>query len=155
MKVKAKRQAQILKLISTAEVETQEEITLYLKNQGFRVTQATVSRDIKDLHLVKTVGSDKSYRYMASEQIAVDNIEHRDRFSIIFRDGVLSVHLAQQLVIVRCRPGMAPAVAAVIDSAARPEILGSIAGDDTIFLAADSEASAQAVVTDFKQVIKQ
>ena len=86
MKIKEKRQAQILKLISSTEVETQEEITIYLQNLGFKVTQATVSRDIKDLNLVKTSGVQKRYKYMASDQILADQPDRKDRFSSMIRD---------------------------------------------------------------------
>ena len=148
MKVKEKRQAQILKLISAVEVETQEEITLYLQNLGYKVTQATVSRDIKDLNLVKTSGSQKRYKYIASDQITSETPDRKDRFSSLVRDGVIDVRVAQQFV-------MAPAVASVIDSVDRAEIIGSIAGDDTIFIAADSAESAVMLQNEFRQIIKQ
>lgn len=155
MKIKEKRQAQILKLISSTEVETQEEITLYLQNLGFKVTQATVSRDIKDLNLVKTSGVQKRYKYMASDQITSDYPDRKDRFSSLVRDGVVDVRTAQQFVIIRCHTGMAQAVAAVIDGVSHPEIIGSIAGDDTIFLAAESMESAASLQEEFRQIIKQ
>lgn len=155
MKVKEKRQAQILKLISAVEVETQEEITLYLQNLGYKVTQATVSRDIKDLNLVKTSGSQKRYKYIASDQITSGTPDRKDRFSSLVRDGVIDVRVAQQFVILRCHAGMAPAVASVIDSVDRAEIIGSIAGDDTIFIAADSAESAVMLQNEFRQIIKQ
>ncbi len=155
MKVKEKRQAQILKLVSSTEVETQEEITLYLQNLGFKVTQATVSRDIKDLNLVKTSGLQKRYKYMASDQISVDIPDRKDRFSVLVHDGVIDVRAAQQIVVIRCHSGMAPAVAAVIDGVEHPEIIGSIAGDDTIFLAAESLDAAVALQNEFRQIIKQ
>lgn len=155
MKVKEKRQAQILKLISSTEVETQEEITLYLQSLGFKVTQATVSRDIKDLNLVKTSGVQKRYKYIASDQIVADLPDRKDRFSVLVRDGVVDVRTAQQIVVIRCHSGMAPAVAAVIDGVEHPEIIGSIAGDDTIFLAAESLDAAVALQDEFRQLIKQ
>lgn len=155
MKVKEKRQAQILKLISAAEVETQEEITLYLQNLGFKVTQATVSRDIKDLNLVKTSGVQKRYKYIASDQISSDLPDRKDRFSSLVRDGVIQIRTAQQFVILRCHAGMAQAVASVIDSVDRSDIIGSIAGDDTIFVAAESVDAALALQNEFRQIIKQ
>lgn len=155
MKVKEKRQAQILKLISTTEVETQEEITLFLQNLGFKVTQATVSRDIKDLNLVKTSGTHKRYKYVASDQVLGDEDERQDRFATLFRNGVIAVNTAMQFVVVRCHPGMAQAIAALIDSVNRPEILGSVAGDDTIFIAASTIDAALTIENDFRQVIKQ
>ena len=155
MKVKEKRQSLILKLISSTEVETQEEITLYLQNLGFKVTQATVSRDIKDLNLIKTSGAQKRYKYMASDQIVTDIPDRKDRFSALVRDGVIDVRAAQQIVVIRCHSGMAQAVAAVIDSVDHPEIIGSIAGDDTIFLAAESLEAAIALQNEFHQLIKQ
>lgn len=155
MKIKEKRQAQILKLISSMEVETQDEITIYLQHLGFRVTQATVSRDIKDLNLVKTSGVHKRYKYMASEQIGMELPDRKDRFSALMRDGVVQVRAAQQFVVLRCHSGMAPAVAAVVDSLERSEIIGSIAGDDTVFLAADSLEAAEMLQEEFRQIIKQ
>ena len=155
MKIKEKRQAQILKLISSTEVETQEEITLYLQNLGFKVTQATVSRDIKDLNLVKTSGVQKRYKYTASDQIMGDQSDRKDRFSSMFRDGVVQIRTAQQFVVLRCHAGMAQAVAAVIDGATRPEIIGTIAGDDTIFIATENAGTANLVQEEFLRLIKQ
>lgn len=155
MKIKEKRQAQILKLISSIEVETQEEITIYLQHLGFRVTQATVSRDIKDLNLIKTSGVHKRYKYMASDQIGFELPDRKDRFSALVRDGVVQARAAQQFVILRCHSGMAQAVAAVIDGLERTEIIGSIAGDDTVFLAMESLEAADALQEEFRQLIKQ
>jgi len=155
MKVKEKRQAQILKLVSSNEVETQEEITVYLQHLGFKVTQATVSRDIKDLNLVKTTGTHKRYKYVASERISSDISDPKDRFSSMFRDGVVAIRTAQQFVVLRCHAGMAQAVAAVIDGVEHPEIIGSIAGDDTVFIATESAEVATALQNNFRQMLKQ
>ena len=153
MKVKEKRQAQILKLVSTSEVETQEEITLFLRNLGFKVTQATVSRDIKDLNLIKTAGTQKRYKYMASDQVLNGEEDPRDHFSNLFRNGVLAVNTATQFLVLRCRPGLAQAIAALIDSKEHPGILGSVAGDDTIFIATESAETADLMCADFRKVI--
>lgn len=155
MKAKEKRQAQIMKLISSNEVETQEEITVYLQHLGFKVTQATVSRDIKDLNLVKTTGTHKRYKYVASDRISSDMPDPKDRFASMFRDGVIAVLTAQQFVVLRCHAGMAQAVAAVIDSVEHPEIIGSIAGDDTVFLATESSENALSLQNDLRQMMKQ
>ena len=153
--MKNSRHSKILEIISEYNIETQDELITKLCESGYDVTQATVSRDIKDLNLVKTTGTHKRYKYVASDRISADMPDPKDRFASMFRDGVIAVLTAQQFVVLRCHAGMAQAVAAVIDGVEHPEIIGSIAGDDTVFLATESSENALSLQNDLRQMMKQ
>ena len=144
--MKQKRQNKIIELISNQEITTQEELADKLKEAGFNVTQAAVSRDIRELKLTKTseVGGRQKYviLYNMSNKLS-------EKYKRSLKDGLMSVTLAMNMLVVKTYPGMAMAVAAAIDAMAIPEILGSIAGDDTIMCATgsipDAEAAAKAI----------
>ena len=121
MKMKEKRQAQILKLVSSNEVETQEEITVYLQHLGFKVTQATVSRDIRELKISKMMTGKGTYRYVLPKQTASGSGQ---KFSTALVDSIVSVENACNIVVVRTYPGLANAVAVAIDHMNFPQILG-------------------------------
>lgn len=141
--MKAKRQAKILELIRKYEIETQEELSSYLTNEGFEVTQATVSRDIRELKLTK-ISLDSGRQKYAVLSEAKDPVS--EKLVRVFREGFLSLDLAQNLLVIKTVPGMANAVCAAIDAMQLPGIVGSIAGDDTIFSAVRSaDDAAQAV----------
>lgn len=130
--MKADRHAKILELIQKNDVETQEELLDYLKREGYRVTQATVSRDIRELKLTKVaIGSGKQ-KYAAIAERAGDMIE---KYHHVFQNGFVSMDMAQNILVVKTVPGMAMAVAAALDAMNWNEIVGSIAGDDTIMCA--------------------
>lgn len=130
--MKTKRHRKILELIKENIVGTQEELADLLKQEGFRVTQATVSRDIKELALIKiSVGNDR-YRYSLPTEITVS--ETRLRFML--KEFVLNYAASENILIVRTAPGNANAVASAMDNAQWAEILGSVAGDDTILVVA-------------------
>jgi len=137
--MKQKRQQQILKIISERDIKTQEELTDRLKSAGFLVTQATVSRDIKELGLIKLSLSDGTYKYAITQEEKKDNKEHIS----IFSKSVLSIKSALHTIVVKTSSGMANAVAATLDSVLNNEILGTIAGDDTILIILDSEEQAE------------
>ncbi len=140
---RAARQLKILDIIAKYDVDTQEELVEKLKTEGFNVTQATVSRDVKDMGLIKTLSADgKRYKYAAQQSVSVAG---NDKFVNMFKGFALSVRTADTLIVVRTETGSANAVAEFIDRLDYPEILGVIAGDNTIFAAADSAYHAEIV----------
>ena len=137
--MKKRRQAKILELISQNEIETQEELQELLLKYGYDVTQATISRDIKELRLVKDLSSKGRYIYSTGKKLT-DNITHRA--GGIFSESIISIDYALNTVVIKCFSGMANAACAAIDSMGLTEILGTIAGDDTIFILCRSENTA-------------
>ena len=127
--MKSERQSAILDLIMKKEIGTQEDLMAELRRAGYDVTQATVSRDIREMKLTKVALSDGKLRYVAYRKSEEDLTEKYHR---IFRDGFLSMDNAQNILVIRTVSGMAMAVAAAIDYMDFHEIVGSIAGDDTI-----------------------
>lgn len=137
--MKKRRQAKIIELISQNPIETQEELQDMLMKYGFEVTQATISRDIKELRLVKDLSSEGRYVYSSGKK-SMDVINHRA--GGIFNDTIITIDYAINTVVIKCFTGMANAVCAAIDSMNLDEILGSIAGDDTIFILCRNEETA-------------
>ncbi len=146
--MKSGRHAKILEIISEYPVETQDEIINRLKDAGYKATQATISRDIKDLRLVKTLGSDGKYRYTSA---ANHNADLRSSFMQLFSGSVTSVDSAQNIVVIKTLSGMANAVCAAMDSTDNSAIVGTIAGDDTIFVACRTTKSAVELTNTLKQ----
>lgn len=139
--MKSRRHSKILELIKEYDIETQEELLGYLKESGFDVTQATISRDIKELRLVKTLTRNGRYKYTAGNEGAG---ELSAKFVSLFSDSVLSVQAARNLVVVRTQTGMAQAVCAVLDAAYPQSFIGTLAGEDTILIVcAQDEIAAQ------------
>ena len=136
-----KRHDAILELIRDNDIETQQELTVALSSIGFDVTQATVSRDIKELRLLKQLNSRGRYVYMQNEPTREKDVS--DKMSVIFSKSVVSVDYAANTVVIKTLAGMAQGAAAALDATHQPDFLGSIAGDDTIFVIAKSEAAAQ------------
>ena len=137
--MKKRRQAKIIELISKNEIETQEELQDMLAAEGFEVTQATISRDIKELRLVKDLSSSGNYFYSTGKR-NTENINRRA--GGIFNESIIKIDYAMNIVVIKCFAGMANAVCAAIDSMSIEEVLGSIAGDDTIFILCSNEATA-------------
>ena len=129
--MKKDRHLRILKLIEENEIETQGELAQMLRQSGVKVTQATVSRDIRELGLIKVPASSGRQKYEAAKQAN----EEENRFIRVLRDSVQSVDHAQNLLVIKTGAGMAMAAAAALDHLRFPEIVGSIAGDDTIMAA--------------------
>ena len=140
--MKNARQAEILNIVQTTEVETQEQLLSALKAKGFTATQATVSRDIKELRLVKELTGQGKYRYAATDRKNSAGTDTRLRN--IFKEGVTSVDVAQNIVVLKTMPGLANAAAATLDSMDLPELVGTLAGDDTAILIMRTNSSAQA-----------
>ena len=128
---KTSRHAKILEIIAKYDVETQEELSAMLVKEGYPVTQATVSRDIRELKLTKVAVSSGRQKYAAISHPQKD----LSKYIRIFRDGFRSMDMAQNILVIKTVPGMAMAVAAALDAMEYQEIVGSIAGDDTIMCA--------------------
>lgn len=126
------RHKKILEIIKQHDVETQEELAAYLKEAGFAVTQATVSRDIRELELSKVTAGSGRQKYAVLQQ--GDN-RIGDKYVRVLRDGYHSMDMAQNILVIKTVSGMAMAVAAAIDALNFPEVVGCIAGDDTIMVA--------------------
>lgn len=148
--MKTGRHARILDIISEHPIETQDELLTRLREEGFKATQATISRDIKDLRLVKTLGSDGKYRYVSASRSSTDI---RTNFSNLFSTSVNSIDVAQNLVVIKTLSGMAQAVCAALDSADYPSVVGTIAGDDTIFIACRTADLAVSLTEELKKLI--
>ena len=148
--MKTKRHSKILELISERDINTQEELLAYLKDAGFDVTQATVSRDIKELRLVKTMVSDGKYRYASS--VSDSNADIGTKYAV-FSQSTKSVDCAGNMVVVKCFNGMANAACAVLDAMNHEGVVGTLAGDDTIFVLMRDEKSATTLVGTIKELI--
>ena len=125
--MKNQRQEQLLQIIAEETVETQEQLLERLQERGIRSTQATISRDIKELHLIKEPVGQGRYRYAVSAHRT--KLNFADRLRTIFREGVLSVDYAQNLVVIKTMPGLANGAAAALDGMEVPYLVGSLAGD--------------------------
>ncbi|MBR1571594.1 MAG: arginine repressor [Lachnospiraceae bacterium] len=148
--MKSERQAKILDLIVKKEIGTQEELTVELEKAGFVATQATISRDIREMKLTKVAMSDGKLRYVAYRKTEEDLME---KYTRIFKDGFISMDNAQNTLVIRTVSGMAMAVAAALDHMELPEIVGSIAGDDTIMCAIRSVDDTIAVMERLRKVV--
>ena len=139
--MKNARQAEILNIIQNADVETQEQLLLHLKERGFNTTQATISRDIKELRLVKELTGNGGYRYAASGRRNTSGSETRLRN--IFKEGFTSVDVAQNIIVLKTMPGLASAVCSALDGMEIDGMVGTIAGDDTGLIIMRDNTSAQ------------
>lgn len=133
--MKSKRHAKILEIIGKNDVETQEELSELLEREGFQVTQATVSRDIRELKLTKVSLNSGKQKYASILESSADLSQ---KYIRVLKDGFASMDMAQNILVVRTVSGMAMAVAAALDSVNFPEIVGTIAGDDTVMCAVRS-----------------
>ncbi len=146
--MKEQRQSKILSLIDKYEIETQEELVETLEQAGFSVTQATISRDIRELKLTKIATKKDSQKYVSL------NYDVSDKVLRVFRAGFLSMDVAQNILVIKTLPGMGNAVAAAIDALSYEEVVGTIAGDDTIFCAIRTERLINNVIEKFHEVLK-
>ena len=144
------RQNKIIELIAEHEIDTQEKLAELLEIAGFEVTQATVSRDIKDLRLVKTLASSGKYRYGLPEAGGEQNM---DRYLSIFKNTVRSVNSSGNMIVLKTLTGCANAACEAIDSLGFDHILGSIAGDNTIFIVADDDQQAKSLTAHFEELM--
>ncbi|MBQ8658574.1 MAG: arginine repressor [Clostridia bacterium] len=149
--LKTARHAKILEIISKTEIETQEELCAELNKLNYVVTQATISRDIKDLHLFKVSGIEKKYRYA---YINDGENEISPKMRSLFRDCVLTVKCAQNLVVVKTLAGNGANAGTVVDKLNYPEIVGCVAGDDTLLIVCDTGDSAVSLVGKINEFLK-
>ena len=147
--MKVKRQSKILELIRENDIETQEMLADLLNKAGFNVTQATVSRDIRELKLTKATMQSGKQKYVAT---AKESSFVTERLNRVFRDGIVSIDYAQNIVVIKTLVGMAMAVAAALDSMENSEIMGTIAGDDTIFCVVKNESKAVKLTENLKAI---
>lgn len=150
MIMKYSRHSKIFEIIESRDIETQDELALELRNSGFQVTQATVSRDIKEMRLIKVLTKEGKYKYASiREKEGVVN----ERFLKIFRNSVTSIDFAGNLIVIKTLVGSASAAAVSIDALNLKQIVGSIAGDDTIFLVVKEPEMVQDLLRQFKELL--
>ena len=152
--MKTKRQRAILELVSSRDIETQEELVRLLKEQGFPITQATISRDIRELKLSKVTDAEGRQKYAEmAPGLPKENAEE-GRFNRLLKDAVTAVDTAGNLLVIKTNAGMAMAVAAAIDAMSIPDVVGSLAGDDTVFLAVRTMEGAERALQTVKNSVK-
>ena len=149
--MKSVRHDLILDIIDKKDIETQEELATELKARGVKVTQATVSRDIKELRLLKVLSENGGYKYATAERAEKGMSE---RFIRILAESVMTIESAVNLIVIKTISASAQAAAEAIDSLKWPELLGTIAGDNTILVIARSEEAVESVVSRFHALIK-
>ena len=149
--MKKLRQSEILEIIQKYDVETQEELADRLRNEGLKVTQATVSRDIKELKLSKVLSLDGRQKYSFLKQ---DDGQLEDKYIRVMREGFVSMDMAQNILVIKTVSGMAMAVAAALDALKFPEVVGCIAGDDTIFVAVRSQEATTALMEKLRKLLE-
>ena len=149
--MKNDRKKAILDIVSRYEVDTQETLQALLMDRGFNVTQATVSRDIKELSLLKTLGENGNYKYSLPPKSG-DNFVKISFYSF-FSDAVLSVDRAMNTVVIKCSTGMANAVCSKLDSVEYSGVVGTLAGDDTIFVLMRTEEDAIKLLEELQNIL--
>lgn len=149
--MKSQRQAKIMEIISNRNVETQEQLLELLSEAGFHSTQATISRDIKELRIVKELTSFGTYRYTTSTDEVGGTFSNR--LNTIFRECITTFDYAQNIIVIHTLPGLASAAASTIDAMNMSVVLGTIAGDDTVFLVMRDINSAAAFCGEIKNLL--
>lgn len=147
--MKMNRQARILELIENKNIETQEQLLQELEQFGFTTTQATISRDIKELRIIKELGPNGTYRYSTAPKQLEPTLTAK--LNNIFKQSVISCDHAQNIVVIKTMPGLASAACSAIDAMNLEMIVGTLAGDDTAFLLMRDTSSAVSLCSDFKQ----
>ncbi len=147
--MKIARHAEILKLISKYDIETQEELALKLNESGFSATQATISRDIRELKLTKVASEHGKVKYAAVQKQEADA---EGKYLRTFKDAVISMEIAGNLLVIKTESGMAMASAAALDELDWPDVVGCIAGDNTIFLAIKTVEAAEKVLERLQKI---
>lgn len=149
--MKSQRQAKILEIISNKNVETQEQLLVELQAEGFRGTQATISRDIKELRIVKELTNLGTYRYTTSAGEVTGSFSAR--LNTIFRECVIGFDYAQNIIVIRTLPGLASAAGSAIDAMNLSIVVGSLAGDDTVMIVMRDNNAAAAFCGEIKSLI--
>lgn len=148
--MKIRRKFAIIDIISNQRISTQEELCEILKNSGYDVTQATVSRDVKELQLIKIPDS-QGYYYALPDNSPILNSHERMRR--LFQDSVISIDYSKNIVVIKTLPGAAQSIASLIDTAELENVLGTVAGDDTIFIVVKPLKAVKGIVKDFQELI--
>ena len=149
--MKSQRQAKIMEIISTTNVETQEQLLQLLQEAGFNSTQATISRDIKELRIVKELTSFGTYRYATTAKEMTGTFSAR--LNTIFRECVTGFDYAQNIIVIHTLPGLANAAASALDAMNMSVVLGTIAGDDTVFVVMRDTNSAAAFCGEIRSLL--
>ena len=147
--MKPNRQARILALIEEKNIETQEQLLAELESSGFSTTQATISRDIKELRIIKELGPNGTYRYTASAKQVEPGFT--TKLNAIFRQCVIGYDHAQNIVVIKTMPGLANAACSAMDAMELDTLVGTIAGDDTAFILMRDNASAHSLCAEIKR----
>lgn len=148
--MKKTRHRKIVEIIEKKDVETQEELAGYLKEAGFAVTQATVSRDIRELKLSKVPTGGGKQKYVILKQ---DDSHMGDKYIRVLRDGFISMDMAQNILVIKTVSGMAMALATALDNINWKEILGCVAGDDTVMCVIRTQEDTEAVMDELKKIV--
>ena len=149
--MKNDRQAMILEIISQENIETQEQLLSRLQARGINSTQATISRDIKQMHLIKQPAGQGVYRYAVSDNR--NRLNFAEKLRTIFRESITSIAYAQNIVVIKTMPGLASAACSALDNMELPYVVGSLAGDDTAFLLMKDTESAEAFCEEIKEML--
>ena len=148
--MKLLRHSKILELVQNNNIQTQEDLASLLKSSGFDVTQATVSRDIKELRLIKVQIQDGTYKYAVAYK---DSSDRQPKFRNILSEAIIKADFAGNIAVIKCYPGMGMAAATAIDAMNSEEIVGSIAGDDTIFVVLRTDENAARFINDLNKLL--
>ena len=149
--MKTQRQAKIMEIISTRDIETQEQLLAALQEAGFYSTQATISRDIKELRVVKELTSFGTYRYTTSAKDGSHTLSAR--LNTIFRECITNIDYAQNIIVVKTMPGLASAAASAIDGMNMSVVIGTLAGDDTVMIVMRDNNAAAAFCGEIKNLL--
>lgn len=149
--MKARRQQEILNIIEEHDVETQDQLLAELKARGMQSTQATISRDIKQMHLIKEPVGQGVYKYAVSGNRT--KLNFAEKLRTIFRESVISIDCAQNIVVLKTMPGLASAAGAAIDGMDIPELVGSLAGDDTAILIMRTGEAAEEFCEEMREML--
>ena len=149
--MKSQRQAKIMEIISNRNVETQEQLLQELQSAGFHSTQATISRDIKELRIIKELTSFGTYRYTTSSGETAGTFS--SKLNTIFRECITSYDYAQNMIVIRTLPGLASAAASAIHAMNMSAVVGTIAGDDTVFIVMRDNNSAAAFCGEIQNLL--
>ena len=149
--MKNNRQAMILEIIGQENIETQEQLLSRLQDRGIQCTQATISRDIKQLHLMKEPVGQGAYKYALAGNRAKLNLAEKLR--TIFRESIVSIDCAQNIVVLKTMPGLANGACSALDNMEMSDIVGSLAGDDTAFLVMRDADAAASFCEEIKEIL--
>lgn len=149
--MKIRRQMKILEIIEREPIATQEDLAEKLREAGFEVTQATVSRDIKELSLLKVPAGESNYRYGAPREAR--RVNNHERLRRIFSDTVLSIEHSENLIVIKTLPGNAMALASVLDAGNWSEIIGTVGGDDTILVVVKPKEAVDKVIKQLEELL--